>query len=484
MIRLRRDADALWLPAGGPAGEEYALQREAHCLLLCHAALQACLSGTAAPPNTAGSSAAIAPRAAVYFAEPVDERASCDEADPLRPQLPFAPPDAHLEPAPDGRGFRTLRRRFLTRHASLELRASAVVAMLHAFSRGGQTALVVLPELAPRLAAAGKPSVYGDLIATLERMRVAAAADSLAASGGRERRALEHCGALLVRLLPPEEAADAAPATWRVGGEQPYWAAHVDQHNASCYDVSAVLYLSSQGVDFTGGSFSFHDPDGDRTLAPSCGDLITFSSTAENPHSVARVKSGARFALLAWFTYSKKDARPLGRQEPGDSVMSTAPMPVVPIPLAPMDLEQAALSATLCSLASNDSLRTRLLNARAQGRSIAREMSVAEEEGGALFLHSAGWWAGLGLELGEDEAPDDTSEDTGISHRAQPNESRWVQLDSLRAVVASRAALCRELHRRRQHSGGTTGTEADRGNARSLALTAAAAEGFSVFDAP
>ena len=30
---------------------------------------------------------------------------------------------------------------------------------------------------------------------------------------------------------------------------QPYWSAHVDQHNVAWYDVSALLYLSDAGVD-------------------------------------------------------------------------------------------------------------------------------------------------------------------------------------------------------------------------------------------
>ena len=41
---------------------------------------------------------------------------------------------------------------------------------------------------------------------------------------------------------------------------QPYWSAHVDQHNVAWYDVSALLYLSDAGVDFEGGAFAFHDP--------------------------------------------------------------------------------------------------------------------------------------------------------------------------------------------------------------------------------
>ena len=41
-------------------------------------------------------------------------------------------------------------------------------------------------------------------------------------------------------------------------------------------------------------------------MPPRSGSLLLFSSGAENPHSVARVTRGARFALAAWFTH---DAR-------------------------------------------------------------------------------------------------------------------------------------------------------------------------------
>ena len=33
---------------------------------------------------------------------------------------------------------------------------------------------------------------------------------------------------------------------------QPYWSAHVDQHNVAWYAVSALLYLSDAGVEVPG----------------------------------------------------------------------------------------------------------------------------------------------------------------------------------------------------------------------------------------
>lgn len=83
------------------------------------------------------------------------------------------------------------------------------------------------------------------------------AADGAAGAGARSQAAagadraacctLHVCGALLVRLLPPESADRLAPACWALPAPAAYWEPHVDQHNVSAYDVSAVLYLSTAG---------------------------------------------------------------------------------------------------------------------------------------------------------------------------------------------------------------------------------------------
>ena len=39
---------------------------------------------------------------------------------------------------------------------------------------------------------------------------------------------------------------------------------HVDKANVPEYDVSALLYLSTNRRDFTGGLFAFNDPECDR----------------------------------------------------------------------------------------------------------------------------------------------------------------------------------------------------------------------------
>ena len=205
---------------------------------------------------------------------------------------------------------------------------------------------------------------------------------------------LHHRGALLVRLLPPEAADVAAPACFALPAEQDYWDPHVDQQNVASYDVSAVLYLSSQmsavdadaagdadaaaaaAVDantadasFTGGDFRFHDGDaygdsykeGDVAVAPEAGTLLTFTSGVENPHSAGRVATGARFALAMWFTRDKGQATTLVPPAP---LGGTPPPP----PLALWATDRAIASAAACGLASNDSLRESLAEAEATGR--------------------------------------------------------------------------------------------------------------------
>eukprot|EP00962_Isochrysis_galbana_P038173 scaffold13523_cov92-Isochrysis_galbana.AAC.3 len=162
-----------------------------------------------------------------------------------------------------------------------------------------------------------------------------------------------------------------AAGCWRLAPRQPYWDPHVDQHNASAYHVSAVLYMASgeeeaggsPGNDaggmagqeitassaareaghvsaptcspavcvspggapcFRGGVFSFHDADADVVLGPEEGSLLTFSSGGENPHSVGRVEAGCRFALVTWFTQVWVAERRRGGGEPAEAAPAEA----------------------------------------------------------------------------------------------------------------------------------------------------------------
>ena len=104
-----------------------------------------------------------------------------------------------------------------------------------------------------------------------------------------------------------EDAEDAESAgtlrsfDWRRDAMDGTYAPHVDKANQPAYDVSALLYLTSSGVDFRGGLFAFNDPDCDRLVEPRAGRLLCFPSGFENLHQVRPVRSGERLVLSLWF---------------------------------------------------------------------------------------------------------------------------------------------------------------------------------------
>eukprot|EP00947_MAST-08B_sp_MAST-8B-sp1_P000045 g45.t1 len=106
-----------------------------------------------------------------------------------------------------------------------------------------------------------------------------------------------------------------------------YWHAHVDKNNTAHYDFSGLVYLSTQGEDFTGGLLHFYPPSsldctpfmdpvnpgpckvvGPHSLevAPRKGRAIVFGSGQENPHRVTKVASGTRYVLSFWFTCDER----------------------------------------------------------------------------------------------------------------------------------------------------------------------------------
>ena len=346
---------------------------------------------------------------------------------PLPPKPPRSGPTMAVAQAPgrihgpywrlgaDG-GFRRLRPAFASEAECSALRSAMTLGMLSAFSRGGQTTLAVVPALVERLhAATGDSAAYTTLHSVLERVRAAAAEDDHGARAAHDQPAqtcpvcgcdpqpsctdaathapLHHRGALLVRLLPPADAAALAPACYALPSLQSYWEPHVDRHNVATYDVSAVLYLASQGEHFGGGAFAFHDADADAELAPTAGSLLTFSSGAENPHSAGRVEWGTRFALACWFTRDAAHGVELPPPAPPDATLRTSsPPPSPPPPPLPLwSTDRAIASAAECCLADNDPLREALLSSRAHGRPLvgtlqAEERSLAGGDGPAMWL--------------------------------------------------------------------------------------------------
>lgn len=90
-----------------------------------------------------------------------------------------------------------------------------------------------------------------------------------------------------------------------------YWHEHVDTQQYGTFAYTALLYLSTQRVDFEGGSFVFTSTEANKEpqyAEPRFGRLVAFTSDAENPHQVEKVTSGVRIALTAAFTCDKTKA--------------------------------------------------------------------------------------------------------------------------------------------------------------------------------
>ena len=82
-----------------------------------------------------------------------------------------------------------------------------------------------------------------------------------------------------------------------------YWSPHVDKANVPEYDVSAVLYLSGDGVDFAGGALHFMDASGGwKTVTPRRNRLVVFSSGRRTSTPWGWVTSGERTTLNLWLT--------------------------------------------------------------------------------------------------------------------------------------------------------------------------------------
>ena len=91
---------------------------------------------------------------------------------------------------------------------------------------------------------------------------------------------------------------------------------HCDESSHGCFHYSTVLYLSTQGEEFDGGSFAFTDPSDDDDgihsrsgerrvmsgLSPQSGLAVAFSSGWENLHYVEPITSGVRYAMPTFFS--------------------------------------------------------------------------------------------------------------------------------------------------------------------------------------
>ncbi len=191
---IRAAARDAWTTSGGPTPTAaIAHLYEAHELQLSLLALQHEIS----QQSGASAAAASSSSATETEAELMDEEVEAHAAQPFEGRQLL-----------DGGGFRQARPGFATADECAQLRAAATLAMAQSFRRGGQTTLSIAPELCERWAGCGAASAVPTLAAVMRRMQEAATE----ALGGAA--ALHFCGALLIRLVPPSDAAAAAPACW------------------------------------------------------------------------------------------------------------------------------------------------------------------------------------------------------------------------------------------------------------------------------
>jgi hypothetical protein len=69
-------------------------------------------------------------------------------------------------------------------------------------------------------------------------------------------------------------------------------------------EFSALVYLNTSGVDYTGGTIYF--PNQDVNLMPKTGQMIFFRGDIDHPHGVSEVTSGKRYALVLFYGRSDR----------------------------------------------------------------------------------------------------------------------------------------------------------------------------------
>ena len=164
--------------------------------------------------------------------------------------------------------------------------ARSTAAMSTLFHQGGSTSLAPEPSEADRLGP--------DALAVVDALRCRASDAIRRHLRGPD--SIRPAGALLTRLSG-EPAADE----WELNASHVYWGPHVDRDNVAGYAYSALVYLNTQGADFSGGDLEFLDADARRVVHPKRGLLLAFTSGAENRHRVTPVTRGDRFVLAMWF---------------------------------------------------------------------------------------------------------------------------------------------------------------------------------------
>lgn len=103
--------------------------------------------------------------------------------------------------------------------------------------------------------------------------------------------------------LPPLASDYVAYTLLKVGASHPLHADAVKLDGSPNHTpqrvVTAMLYLGSEGKDFTGGSIRF--PALGTTIRPVAGTLVGFRCDLSHRHEVPRVTRGERHAVAFWF---------------------------------------------------------------------------------------------------------------------------------------------------------------------------------------
>lgn len=81
-----------------------------------------------------------------------------------------------------------------------------------------------------------------------------------------------------------------------------YWHKHIDKVTYGSFHYTSLLYLTTYGVDFTGGRFIFVDNELEKAVEPRLGRVSFFTSGSENVHYVEKLESGVRYAITISFT--------------------------------------------------------------------------------------------------------------------------------------------------------------------------------------
>lgn len=160
----------------------------------------------------------------------------------------------------------------------------------------------------------------------------------------RMRRAIAHeYGLPLSSVLPMQTFVSCF-----IGAQDRQGGLHSDESTHPEFHYSAVLYLSTQGQDFEGGTFSWNDPPAPgqgserviTPLSPSRGAAIIFSAGWENMHEVEPLASGTRFAIPSFFTTCPVDPNLAGTPPVDDQAVADELWRTLLVPEAVGDFRQ------------------------------------------------------------------------------------------------------------------------------------------------